>query len=398
MRVGINALFLIPGEVGGSETYLCETLLAVTHRHPDIALAFITNRENDGFLRTMFGSVPACSFHRLGVRASNRYLRILAEQFCLPGMIRRIRPDLLWSPGYTMPYHASCPQVVSLLDMQYRSHPEDMTTLARWTTHALVLLAARRADRVLTISRFSKQEIMRATGYPGERIQVTPLGVDPAFGQEESSRPRQITAPYILCVANSYPHKNLHSLAAAFRQIAGSIPHHLVLVGKPRLGEPALLQELETIPAERIHRLSGLSRPDLIRLYHDAALFVFPSLYEGFGLPVLEAMAAGTPVVTTREGSIPEVGGDDVIYANGRNPSELAGRILEVLGWSESERQQHIRSARIQAGRFHWDFTADATVAAWKEVDDSGRRERITSGKSLNRPPLSSPVPVYRRP
>lgn len=175
MRVGINTLFLIPGEVGGSETYLCETLLAVTRRHPGVALAFITNRENDGFLRTIFGSVPACSFHRLGVRASNRYLRILAEQFCLPGMIRRIRPDLLWSPGYTMPYHASCPQVVSLLDMQYRSHPEDMTTLARWTTHALVLLAARRADRVLTISRFSKQEIMRATGYPGERIQVTPL-------------------------------------------------------------------------------------------------------------------------------------------------------------------------------------------------------------------------------
>ncbi len=85
---------------------------------------------------------------------------------------------------------------------------------------------------------------------------------------------------------------------------------------------------------------------------------------------------AGIPVITTREGSIPEVGGDDVVYADGRNPSDLAGKILEVLRWNGSERQQHVRSARTQAGRFHWDFTADATVTVWNETATGHRASR----------------------
>lgn len=392
MHIAINALFLIPGEVGGSETYLREILLAVAREHPHIRLSLITNIENDASLHSLLAGYPQCSFHLLPVRATNRYARIIAEQTRLPWMLRRIKPDVLWSPGYTMPFRAPCRQVVSILDMQYRSHPDDLTRIARWTTHALVMMAACRADRIITISEFSKREIIKHTGCPAERIAVTHLGVDPGFGEAliniqrstsnaqlssealnthvlepATSQPSTINhSPFLLSVANSYPHKNLDRLVDAFALIADQIPHQLVLVGRPRLGEPALLRALEKVPPGRVRRIAGLSREELISLYQSADLFVFPSLYEGFGLPVLEAMMAGVPVVTTREGSIPEVGGDEVTYSDGRDPADLAAKILEAIHQSPESRQIRAQSARTRAAAFTWSVAAEKTAAAWQ--------------------------------
>ena len=375
MKVAINTLFLIPGEVGGSETYMCETVQAVCREQPEIQLVFITNEENDATLRTRFGSFAQCGFHCLPVRATNRYARILAEQSRLPFAVRRIRPDVLWSPGYTMPFRAPCRQVVSILDMQYRSHPEDLTWLARWTTHLLVTMSTRRADRILTISDFSRREIVRHAGCPPDKIHVTPLGVDPAFASPPATpgtghlspdtRHAIRDTPYLLCVANSYPHKNLARLVAAFAMIMTKIPHQLVLVGRPRLGEPELRRALERISSERVKRVAGLCSDELIALYQAADLFIFPSLYEGFGLPVLEAMMAGVPVITTREGAIPEVGGDHVLYADGRDPADLAAKMEKVLGWSDEKRGDWIRNARKRAKTFTWSEAAAATVEGW---------------------------------
>ncbi len=361
MKIAVNTLFLIPGEVGGSETYLCETLGAMTRQHPEIELALVTNRENDALLRKLFGGFPQCTLHRLPVRAVNRYARIIAEQIWLPKIISRIKPDWLWSPGYTMPYWVPCRQVVSILDMQYRSHPDDLTPLARWTTHALVKMAARRADRIIAISEFSKREIVKHTGCPEDRIVVTPLGVDPGFGEALQPATAELQ-PYILSVANSYPHENLHRLVEAFGQLVDQIPHQLVLVGRPRLGEPQLARAIEQVPGDRIQRMAGLSREELITLYRAADLFVFPSLYEGFGLPVLEAMMAGVPVLTAREGSIPEIGGDDVVYADGRDSADLAGKMKSILAWRAEDRDLVIQRARQRAGQFTWPSTAKTTV------------------------------------
>ena len=371
MKVAVNTLFMIPGEVGGSETYLRETLSAVARNHPSIELALITNRENDPWARELIDAFPRCSFHRIPIRAANRYVRIAVEQTGLPWILKRVRPDVLWSPGYTMPWSAPCAQVVSILDMQYRSHPEDLTALARRTTHALIRMAARKAARIVTISHFSKAEIVRETGYPAERIDVTHLGVDPAFGVPVDGaariRDRLLgdAEPSILCVANSYPHKNLHRLAEAFGMLTDRYPHRLVLVGRPRLGEPRLANALARLPATRVRRLEGLTRADLIALYQQADLFVFPSLYEGFGLPVLEAMMAGVPVVTTRCGSLPEIGGACVAYADGLDPADLAARMAAVLAWRPDRRRAHIDAARVHAAAYTWSRTAAATVAAW---------------------------------
>jgi glycosyltransferase involved in cell wall biosynthesis len=368
---------MIPGEVGGSETYLRQTLRALAAHVPDVSLVLFTNRENEPVLRSDLSDFPQVEFVPLRFRAMNRYARIVREQTDLPWKATRSRVDLLWSPGYTAPLLAPCPQVLSILDMQYRRFPEDLTPLARGVTHVLVAAGARLARRVMTISEFSKQEILRFTRASADRITVTPLAADPSFGRRGSAetaaaaRARLLgfTAPYALCVAHTYPHKNVHTLVDAFGRIADMHPHHLVLIGKPRLGETAFQEALSALPdASRVHRLPGVVREELIALYQGADVFVFPSLYEGFGLPVVEAMLAGAPVVTTRSGSIPEVAGPYAVYADGASSSDLAEKMRHVLGWSAGERSQRQSAARAWAERFSWQRTAEGTAACFRQA------------------------------
>ncbi|MDD5708555.1 MAG: glycosyltransferase, partial [Kiritimatiellae bacterium] len=183
MHVGVNSLFLLPGAVGGSETYLIETLRALIPRH-DGALTIFTNRENNGLLRDEFGHQARCEL--LDINAASRVKRIVCEQTLLPRRAQAARLDVLWSPGYTAPWRTPCPQAVSILDMQYRRHPADLTPAAWLATQLLVTMAARRCRRVLAISEFSRREIARYTRARPEAIDVTPLGVAREFAMPAS--------------------------------------------------------------------------------------------------------------------------------------------------------------------------------------------------------------------
>ena len=227
MRIGVNTLFLIPGEVGGTETYLREVLLAMAKSSPGIEWVLFTNRENDGYLKRIFGEFPQFAFNPLPLRAMNRYARIIREQVDLPFRVAASRVDLLWSPGYTAPFFSPCPQVVTIPDMQYRRYPEDLTFLARIVTDFLVRMAVRRCRSILTISEFSRREILTFTHVREEDVQAVHLAADPVFAQpipEDMKRQRLkrlLTSekPYILCIANTYPHKNVHALIEAFGRI-----------------------------------------------------------------------------------------------------------------------------------------------------------------------------------
>ena len=357
LRLGVNALFYLPGEVGGSETYLLETLRALSRRSDRPDLVLFSNAENDGRLRAEF---PEAEVVGSGLAATSRVARILAEQIQLPRLVRRARIDLLWSPGYTAPAFCTCPQVVSILDVQYKRFPQDVSWLAARAMDVLYPLSARRCAAVVAISEFAKAEIVHFLGVPPEKVTVTRLAVDPAFGEPAGPPPAALAgAPYLLCVAHTYPHKNVGLLVRAFNRIAADIPHRLVLVGKARLGEPEVAAALKDSPPGRVVRFPGLPWRELIALYRHADWFVFPSLYEGFGLPVLEAMRAGAPILTTREASIPEIGGECVRCADGRDEAAFAAALCAALALPAAERAQLVAAAKARAEGFTWDASAE---------------------------------------
>jgi glycosyltransferase involved in cell wall biosynthesis len=372
MKIGVNTLFLIPGEVGGTETYLREVLLAMAKSFSDIDWVLFTNRENDDHLRRIFGEFPQFAFQLLPLRATNRYARIIREQVDLPFRVAGSRVDLLWSPGYTAPIFVSCPQVVTIPDMQYRRYPEDLAFLARIATDVLVRIAARRCEAIIAISEFSRMEILKFTHARKEFIRAVHLAADPAFAQpisEDIKRQRLkklliSEKPYILCIANTYPHKNVHALVEAFGRILEKIPHQLVLVGKPRLGETEVQTAMRSVPdLSRVQRLLRVDYEDLVALYQGA------SLYEGYGLPVLEAMMSGVPVLTTRCGSIPEVGGDKVCYFDETNATDLSRHIIDIVYWKSDCRKKWVTEAQERAGQFSWQQTAAKTIECFKKVN-----------------------------
>jgi glycosyltransferase involved in cell wall biosynthesis len=376
MRVGVNTLFLIPGGVGGTETYLCQTLAAIAHHHADIGLVLFTNSENDPFLKQRFAEVPGIEFINLGFAAENRYSRIIREQVQLPPLVRKSGVDVLWSPGYTAPFSAACPQVVTIHDMQYKTHPQDMTFLARITTDVLVKVAARRCRRVIAVSNFAKQEIIRYRAARADAVDVTYEAADAAFGDRiPEDRKREALdnlglagTPYILCVSNTYPHKNIHALVEAFGSLLTGIPHRLVIIGRSRFGEYAVQVAIGALADKsRVSRIDWVLLPDMPAIYQGADLFVFPSLYEGFGLPVLEAMMAGVPVVTTNMASIPEVGGENVFYSDGTS-NELAAKIMVALAMNAAQRKDWCSKAAVRARSFSWQATADKTVECLKKA------------------------------
>ncbi len=373
MKIGVNTLFLVPGDVGGTEIYLRKTLTAMAGLGREHSLVLFTNQENDQLLRGELAQYPQVSFHKVACRAAIRPLRILAEQFLLPFAARKQQLDVLWSPGYTAPAFCFSPQAVTICDLQYKSYPEDMSGLERLVLDILVRTGCRQCQAVLTISEFSRQEVIRYNFCKAEKVFAVPLAVDDTFaspaegaggGESQMLTDLGIEKPYIFCVAHTYPHKNVNTLITAFALLQDTIPHQLVLVGKERRGEDAVIQALTEIRQPgRVVRLSNLTEKKLQTLYQQAELFVLPSSYEGFGLPVLEAMMAGTPVLTVNMASLPEVGGKYARYVDSPEPSLLADKILQILRLSPKERTECIEEARQWAGNFTWEKTALGTLA-----------------------------------
>lgn len=369
MKIGVNTLFLVPGDVGGTEIYLRNNLKEMVDHCPEHTFVVFTNREDHGVLMGDLGGRSNVLFRQVPVQAAHRPLRIIAEQTLLPFSVFRSKVDVLWSPGYTTPFFVHCPQVVTIHDLQYKTYPEDMSRIERWTLDFLVRGACRQCQKVIAVSDFSKRELVRFNFVQEERVEVVYEGVDTRF-ETASDLPltkingRPIPQPYILCVAHSYPHKNVNILVEAYAAIQREIPHHLLIVGKPRRGEKRVQDALAKVDDPgRVHRIDeGVTFTDLLSLYGNADLFVLPSVYEGFGLPVAEAMMAGVPVVTTSYGSLPEVGGKCTRYVSETSSSAFAETILNTLSFGSGLREKNLFSAREWARQFNWPESASKTL------------------------------------
>ncbi len=379
MRIGINTLFLVPGDVGGTEVYLRQTLKEMLTIAAEINFVLFCSRDNHELLSSDLLGLQNVEFILLPLKAAHRPWRILAEQLLLPGYVRKAKVDVLWSPGYTAPIRCCCPQAVTIHDLQYKTHPADLSFLERHTLDFLVSSACRVCASVIAVSEFSKQEIVRHGFAREEKVFAILEGVDsglsaPVNLEIANSVTSLTSSPYILCVAHSYPHKNIHLLIEAFGQLTETIPHHLVVVGKARRGEARVEKSLAALSSrERVHRLSNLEIADLRAVYHGAALFVLPSEYEGFGLPILEAMLSRVPVITTNKASLPEVGGSHAVYVKECSSSAFARAIEESLGMDGQERQEKLDNAFLWASSFTWKKSASRTLEVLIALTDTVR-------------------------
>jgi glycosyltransferase involved in cell wall biosynthesis len=375
MRIGINTLFLVPGDVGGTEIYLRQNLQVMAKDNPEHTFILFTSRDNEDSFRDDLMELANIEFVGLPFRAAIRPLRILCEQLLLPWFVWKSGIDVLWSPGYTAPVVCSCPQAVTVHDLQYKSHPNDLTFLERTTLDILVRAACRRCEAVVAVSKFSKDEILRYDFANEGKIFVVHEGVDPDFARHidmelDILNTSLSDTPYILCVAHTYPHKRIHLLIDAFSQLVDKIPHHLVLVGRARRGEGLVQASLAcSVASERIHRSSGLEYEQLRALYQNADVFVLPSEYEGFGLPILEAMLTGVPVVTSEKASLPEVGGEHAFYVHGSTPDDFADAISAVINQDSAKKVEMVNTAQIWAQSFTWKKSANQTFGILKNIN-----------------------------
>jgi glycosyltransferase involved in cell wall biosynthesis len=297
-------------------------------------------------------------------RAAYGALGHLWEQTVLP---LRVGERLLWSPGGSGPWAVSR-QVVTIHDAAPLDHPEWFDRkFARWYRFLLPRLLAS-VRRVITVSDFSRLRLLDYAPGADRRISVIPLGRSAAFrpvGEEDVERVRRrvgLPPSYLLVVGSLQPRKNIPRLLSAWRRIRDRMPEDLILAVSGMHFEDIFGHAgFETLPA-RVKLLGWVNDSDLPALYTGARCFVYPSLYEGFGLPPIEAMACGTPVVAANAGSLPEVVGDAALLVDPRDIDSLAEGLARTL--EDEALRERLRSAGLaRAAEFSWDRTAAATRA-----------------------------------
>jgi glycosyltransferase involved in cell wall biosynthesis len=371
MRIGLNTLFLVPGAVGGSETYARSlvTHLGRIDRHNQYLL--FTNRENSD----TFG-LAGGNFQEIicPIKASFRPTRILWEQVVLPFQARRHRIDVLHSLGYTAPVMAPCRSVVTIYDLNFLRHPEDFSRISALTLRALVPLAARRSDHIITLSENSLREIVSSLRVSREKVSVTYPAANQYGARLESTDAKQIRQVYgihgrfILTVAASHPHKNLRRLLEAYKILRTkySTEHQLVMVGLKGRDHTRLLKSIAVLSLQGKAVATGwIPAASLASLYGAADVFVFPSLYEGFGLPVLEAMEHGIPVVSSNVPSLCEAAGDATIAVDPYDEESMAAAVHRVLV-DQALRESLIEKGYQHSSSFSWEKTARQTLAVYE--------------------------------
>lgn len=269
---------------------------------------------------------------------------------------------LFWSPHYNIPLFTRAPLVVTVHDVAHLARSERGGVIgAARRAYARVLFSAvrRRARAVLFVSDFTRREFSRLVGEPRDAA-VVHNGVDESWFSAESPSRRGAGSPYLLFIGSVKPHKNLAALINVFLQL--DIPHELVIIGASsglRAADSAALQAAQSNP--RIRLLGRVDDSSLRRYVAGASALVFPSIYEGFGLPPLEAMAAGTPCVVSNIPAVAEVCADAALYFDPMNASDMAAQIRRLLQ-NESVRYELIIKGRARAREFSWDHAAERTA------------------------------------
>jgi glycosyltransferase involved in cell wall biosynthesis len=369
MRIAIDA-HAIGSKLTGNERYIqnvCDRLLELDNK-------------NEYFL--FFDEEAARQ--RWEARAPNLHTRLVSQNpyrrlgLDLILQLRALRPDV-FHYQYTGPLLHVSPEIVTIHDVSFERHPEFFDTVERLRLKVTVRRAARAARKVITGSEFSKAEIVHFLKVPEHKIKVIYNGVGSEFQRLEdldairtSLERYAIRQPYLLVVGDICRRKNQQAIVRGFARWLSrnkGCEHRLVMVGKRKAYAEELLAEAARLGLadDRLLLPGFVPDEDLPCLYSGAELLLNTSLYEGFGLPLIEAMQCGLPVIASRASCFPEIAGDAARYVDPANPDDLADAIGEVLG-DGALRHELIRAGLARAQRFRWDATARETLEVYYEV------------------------------
>lgn len=362
MRIGID-IHTVGTFHTGNETYIKNIVSNLNTEH-DIYLYFTKTRKDD---------LPKWKAHFRKIRPHISLLRI---PFSFPLAFIRDKIDVAHFQ-YVVPPVSPCKTVVSIHDISYEHFPEFFNPLSRKRMQALIPFSARKSAHVLTISEFSRKQIIETYGISEKKVTVTYCGVSENFRKIEDENQIDsllqrfsIFNPYILAVGNLQPRKNIKRLVRAYSRLRHQEKIHqdLVLVGKLGYNNHEIFDTIKQYGVEPFVKYTGyVSEEELVALYNKADIFVYPSLYEGFGLPLIESMACGTPVITSRVSSLPEVAGDAGLYFDPESDTDLENTILK-LGDDETLRQDLIEKGKVRAKLFSWEKSAQQTLEIFEKA------------------------------
>jgi glycosyltransferase involved in cell wall biosynthesis len=378
MRLGVNLRPLIPSRIGGMENYVRNVLAQLCrydHEQLRAVTLFTSPRNHDAL------SFEDSRVRKVLVPDEDAAKRILAE-------LTSDGADALFCPLVSLePQDALIPSFVTIPDVQHEVYPQffDPSTLA--TLRELYPTSARLASRVFTISEFSRQGLIQAYGLDPANVVVVPLDADEAFREsyrveqrQEVKRRYRIPRRYVLYPAITWPHKNHGALLRAVKAFnERREPLTVVLTGSPGPGHDAVLREIDALQlVTRTLLLGYIPQQDLACLYHDALAMVCPSLFEGFGLPILEAFHSGCPVVCSATTSCPEVAGRGAAYIDPEDPDTIVAA-LERLDVSRAEREHLVAAGREQAAKFSWREAGRRTFETIQAVVERTQRPRLVT-------------------
>lgn len=371
MRIGIDIGPITRNRsgVGTFCYYLLEHLIALA---PDCAFAGLSTGSG------------ALALGPLGEKIFRRHIRVptrlLYHAWTLLGVPKADRylggVDVFHATNYFLPPVRTARTVLTIYDVSFLATPALCSPKIVGPFSRKVARFAREADAIVTCSEFTKTEIVSRLGVDADKVAVTYGAVDDAFAPiERADAQRQLAArygierPFILFAGTIEPRKNVVGVVRAFAEIARDFPHDLVLVGQTGWNAGPFERALEAAAlGGRVHRIGYLpSHAELAAFYSAADVFVFPSFYEGFGLPVLEALACGCPVVTSARASLPEVAGDAALYADPDDPARIAEAVRRFLE-DATLRASYIAAGKAQARRFSWDACARATLEVYRRL------------------------------
>ncbi len=374
LHIGVNMLSLSP-RGGGIWTYCAELLRELPRLDANVRYTLFTNATAlaalDDETRAGFAAIHAIGDERGGRAQLRTYFAPV------PWLTRADPPDVFFSPYVVFPFARQGKLVVTIHDIVHEDLPDEFPRYSRIVGAQLTRRAARAAAHILTVSGYSQERIAAVYGVPRERITAIAHGAPPRFFDSPTAADLArvwarygVRDPYILAHVTTQPYKNAPMLLEAFAALRRNLPYDVQLVsyGGMHDGGDALRARIHALGiADAVVFAGRVEDADLPALYHAAAVFAYPSRYEGFGLPVLEAMASGVPVVTSTAASLPEVAGDAALLVNPHDRDALTVALRHALT-DDALRAALIARGLARARTFTWRTTAERTLATLRRV------------------------------